>query len=186
MDELNKYLSDDAPVWLKQAVTEALLQEQEKMAKENLTDTSNNNQDARFEEIYSEDEMLEEIFPEDEVIEEIFPEEPSLVEDNKVNMPTKYQLLEKYLISSVSAFKQYDCFIDAVPDSLFKPDDDGDCLFGGTTHELMNGSSVRVLIRPDESKQDVIRALLKIAEEVSLSTDFKDKAAPEDREDVPF
>lgn len=98
------------------------------------------------------------------------------------NMPKKYQLLEKYLDRPVTAFRQYDCFIDAVPDCMVQPDTDGDCLFGGSTHELMHGASVRVLIRIDESKKDVVRALLKIVDSINRNDKFESKAD----EEIPF
>lgn len=162
MNEVNMYFSDDAPTWLKEMFAEVILQAQEKMAKENTADTSSDEQNSTCEEQLSEKE-------------------------NGENMPTKHQLLGKYLNKPVTAFKQYDCFTDTGPDCVFQPDKDGDCLFGGnTTHELMHGTSIRVLIRPNESKKDVVTVLLKIAEWINRDDKFKNKAEYEDEDDLPF
>ena len=153
MNNIDKYFSDDAPLWLKQTITEAILQGQKDQANERCADES----------------PLEEVSKSDEH-----------------ESPTKPKLLAKYLDKPVTKFKQYDCFIDAGPDCVFQPDKDGDFLFGeNTTHELMHGTSVRVLIRPDESKQDVVRVLLKIAEQISCSDDFKNVTVTDDK-DCPF
>lgn len=95
-------------------------------------------------------------------------------DDINENKPDKHVLLARYLVKPVTKFKQYDCFIRSNSDDKFRPDKDGDCLFSGNTHELMRGASVRVLIRPDEREQDVIRALLKITEVIRQSGGFND------------
>ena len=44
-----------------------------------------------------------------------------------------------------------------------RPDRDGDCMFAGNTQELMTGlTNVRVLITPETSQGDVLRALKKV------------------------
>ena len=75
---------------------------------------------------------------------------------------TKGDLLEHYAGKEPKPFIQYDCFVDAKPDDVMSPDADGDGLFCLDTHELMYGSSVRVLITPETSRGDAIRALRKI------------------------
>lgn len=101
---------------------------------------------------------------------------------------TKVGLLAKYLNRPITEFQQYDAFINSHRDSVFVPDDDGDCLFGTETSELMHGASVRVLIRPDEKKADVVRSLLKITD--WINRDWVDKQPdtqqPEHDSEIPF
>lgn len=99
-------------------------------------------------------------------------------DDNK-----KTSLLKKYIDRPVTKFRQYDCFIDSHTDDMFRPDADGDCLFSGDTDELMHGSSVRVLIRPEETRGNVVRALLKIAQWVNEDNSFKSE---DDEEQIKF
>ena len=135
MNNINEYFSDDAPLWLKQAVTEAVLQAQKDQANEKCAVESS----------------LKKVSKSDE-------HEP----------PTKTKLLAKYLDNPVAKFKQYDFSVGG----FFDPDRDDD-YFSCDTYELMLGTSVRVLIRPDERKKDVVRILLKIAERINCSYDFK-------------
>jgi len=88
-----------------------------------------------------------------------------------MNAPTRDQLLEKYATREPKAFSQFDGF-DWTPDddddSIFGgikdsfADDDGHGIFGTTTHELMHGADVRVLVNPAASKETVLALLSKI------------------------
>lgn len=79
----------------------------------------------------------------------------------------KRELLDKYVNRPVTTFKQYDVFIGAgvrVDDcsSVIQPDEDGDYLSMGITHELMYGADVRVFIKPYVTAPKATAALKKI------------------------
>lgn len=77
---------------------------------------------------------------------------------------TKGELLEHYAGKPVTAFYQYDGFVIAGRgDDVMRPDRDGDCLMGGTTHELMSGGpAVRILVTRGTSRKDAVRLLKKL------------------------
>lgn len=80
-------------------------------------------------------------------------------------------LLEKYGEKDPNAFTQLDGFVvgrDSV-DSVMCPDDEGDCLFGSTTTELMHGADVRIFIKKGTSPNDAIRLIGKLGDWLSLA-----------------
>ena len=81
-----------------------------------------------------------------------------------ISMSTKGDLLEHYATKKAKQFVQCDGFALGRDggDSVMRPDDDGDCLMSGTTHELMSGSSVRVLIPVGTDRHTAMRILKKI------------------------
>ncbi len=79
--------------------------------------------------------------------------------------PKRSGLVAKYIDKPVTRFDQFDAFINAKPDDVVRPDEDGDALFAGETHELMSfDSGVRVLIPDGVEPEDAARALTKIAD----------------------
>jgi hypothetical protein len=77
----------------------------------------------------------------------------------------KRRLLEHYAEREPKRFRQFDVFTDALADCVMEPDEDGDCIFGGATYELMNGCwDVRCLINPKLNKADAVRSLRKVLE----------------------
>jgi len=79
----------------------------------------------------------------------------------------KEELLKHYAKRKVNRFLRFDASVGGKPysdpDELSATDKDGDCITEGTTYELMNSPFiVRVLVRPNAEKEDVIRTLTKI------------------------
>jgi hypothetical protein len=79
----------------------------------------------------------------------------------------KEELLKRYAKRKVNQFLRFDASVGGKPysdpDELSATDKDGDCITEGTTYELMNSPFiVRVLVRPNAEKKDVIRTLTKI------------------------
>lgn len=74
----------------------------------------------------------------------------------------KVDKLLHYCHTEPRLFIQYDAFSDCEADSLIHPDEQGDWLSRGNTIELMSGSTVRILINPQSTKDEVIRLLHKI------------------------
>ena len=78
-------------------------------------------------------------------------------------MSIKGALIAKYVDREPTEFYQYDGFSQAGNGPLGEgPDGDGDELSAGATTELMNGASVRVLIRTEATSADAARLLRKI------------------------
>ena len=78
----------------------------------------------------------------------------------KVQQVTKEELLEHYKQREPHRFIQYDGFIAWFEDD--HADSDGDTVWCRETVELMQGSTVRLLIDPDAAKDVVIRVLRKL------------------------
>jgi hypothetical protein len=96
--------------------------------------------------------------------------------------PAKWAKLRAYLDRDLTRFIQIDAF---------NLEDGG--LFAGGTEELMSGSKVRVLIRPDTPRKEVAPLLRKILEWIEqdeniLSMDYwpHDHMAPTEDDDFPF
>jgi hypothetical protein len=76
----------------------------------------------------------------------------------------KAELLAEAARKPVRQYTQLDGFLDQEPDCLMKPDEDGDCLFAGRTHELRNTDlPVRVQVLRGTKPEDVARLLRKFA-----------------------
>ncbi len=89
----------------------------------------------------------------------------------------KESLLKHYAKKEPTQFYQFDSYCN------YLPPDQGDELDMCKTWELMNGSSVRVLIRTGISEKEAIRLLLKIIEWIT-SVGFED--LEREKEDVPM
>jgi hypothetical protein len=78
-------------------------------------------------------------------------------------VPTKAELLDHYATREPTRFLQFDAFANVGPDTIVRPDQDGDSLFRTETFELMTGlPAVRVLITPGTSKEKALQLLDKI------------------------
>jgi len=93
---------------------------------------------------------------------------PFLMADDGRAPRTKAELLAHYAHRRPTRFVQYDGFVNRA-DSLCDSGD-GDAVFWGDTWELMNGSSVRVLIHPDTAPADAVRLLHKMASTVERNS----------------
>jgi len=94
----------------------------------------------------------------------------------------KQDLLEHYATKEPHAFYQYDGFANERDSgSPVEADTDGDALCGGTTHELMNGATVRVLVAPGTSEKDALRLLKKIRRWIRRDGLNKDSLAQRER-----
>lgn len=72
-------------------------------------------------------------------------------------------LLDHYSTREPHVFKQYDVFTNMHLADVMRPDDEGDAISGGDTHELMSGAwDVRCLINPRITQGDAVRALRKV------------------------
>jgi hypothetical protein len=93
-----------------------------------------------------------------------FISEYKVYDDKAENDKLKNVLLAEAAKKEPHCFYQYDGFANSTLDCVFNPDEDGDCLFGGTiTTELKNcTNAVRVLIHEDAKPEEVIRLLKKI------------------------
>ena len=80
------------------------------------------------------------------------------------NIPSKGDLLEHYCRREPKRFLQIDSWQQQGRDSVYTPDEDGDVISTGYTHELMHGHPVRVLIEPGTPTRDAVRMLRKIRE----------------------
>ena len=79
----------------------------------------------------------------------------------------KRDLIRDYGEREPKHFRQIDGFhMPGGGDSVMRPDDDGHCIMGGDTWELMRGASVRVLVPSGENTPpaDVAGMLRKIAD----------------------
>lgn len=76
----------------------------------------------------------------------------------------KMLLLNHYAQREPTHFAQIDGFYVGIEcdDDDMRPDDDGDCIMGGATYELMRGAEVRVLVKYGTSATQAIRLLKKI------------------------
>ena len=75
---------------------------------------------------------------------------------------TKADTLLHYCGQEPKIFIQYDGFTNVEPDAVMRPDADKDSIWRVGTIELMQGSSVRVLIEPDTPEEVILRVLQKI------------------------
>ena len=75
---------------------------------------------------------------------------------------SKEQLLDHYKQREPKRFIQYDGFSGWYMDEY--ADAEGDAKFSGETTELMQGSTVRLLIDPDAEKEVVLRLLRKLSD----------------------
>jgi hypothetical protein len=91
--------------------------------------------------------------------------------------PKKLEKLIHYSERPLKTFAQYDVFINMEPnsDDVMTSDSDGDSMTCGTTQELMNSSTVRVLILPNTPKGDILRALKKIRRWIKRDGLFNDE-----------
>jgi hypothetical protein len=88
-------------------------------------------------------------------------EESSSWEERMVR-PSKQELLDRYKSRQPNHFQQIDGYDDIEENEVVQPDEDGHAIFSCETYELMAGSTVRVLVRPDTPKETVIALLDKI------------------------
>lgn len=79
--------------------------------------------------------------------------------------PSKQELLDRYKSRQPNLFKQIDGYDDIEDNDVVQPDEDGHAIFCCDTYELMAGSTVRVLVRPDTPKETVIALLDKIRQQ---------------------
>ncbi|MBI2843049.1 MAG: hypothetical protein HYX78_06575 [Armatimonadetes bacterium] len=94
-------------------------------------------------------------------------------DDSQDEQDLKSRLLKKYREREPRLFLQYDAFTKAPWDDIVRPDDDGDAICWGDTHELMSGiADVRALINPALNGLDVARVLRKFAD--IIEEDSKD------------
>ena len=84
-----------------------------------------------------------------------------LLEKTDSLLSVKQQLLRKYSNKEPNVFYQFDGFENMKNDSIAKPDEDGLAVFYTNTCELMNGSTVRVLLKPGVEKKETYLKLLK-------------------------
>lgn len=77
-----------------------------------------------------------------------------------MEVPTKDALIEKYQAREPKRFFQFDGYGNFAGDC--HADSDGHGMFGTVTWELMQGSTVRVLVDPTASKDEVLAMLGKI------------------------
>ncbi len=104
-----------------------------------------------------------------------------------MRMKTKTELLSHYAKKDPRAFRQFDGFQVGSGDDVMRPDDDGDCLMGASTCELMTGADVRVLIPADTASADAITLLRKIITWIERDGGFQAVNVPWlDNEGVPF
>ena len=100
--------------------------------------------------------------------------------------------LASYASREPKSFLQLDAFYYPYKDDASFPDKDGDTLMAGGTIELMDGTSVRVLIPHDAKPKDVVRQLKKITKWLSKDSNLfaLAKPIPKERydrsEDCPF
>jgi len=74
----------------------------------------------------------------------------------------KQDLLKHYETMEPQGFYQYDGFVHSGSDDVMPPDADDDALSKVITHELMCGSTVRVLVTAGTTEEDALRLLKKI------------------------
>lgn len=75
----------------------------------------------------------------------------------------KQEKLRHYAGKDLMEFAQLDGFANALGDSVFHPDKDGDALFGGCTKECMSGVwQVRILITKGTDKITALRLIKKL------------------------
>lgn len=107
----------------------------------------------------------------------------------------KRQLLEKYDSRVPTPFLQMDVFNLGIGqgDCVMAVDDDGHCVMSGTTFELMNGADVRILVKPDTERADIVAMLEKAVECMKSGSlkhiSFPSGVSPEKTRgdsDVPF
>lgn len=90
----------------------------------------------------------------------------------------KIEKLLHYFGKPLTLFNQFDVFTEVEPgDPVVRPDKDGDCIFGGSTDELMSGGpAIRVLVLPGTTPEVIQRGLKKIMswikKEPNLLTDY--------------
>jgi hypothetical protein len=89
---------------------------------------------------------------------------------------SKQQLLDAYATKPVQRFLQVDGFCDVWADDVMGPDDDGDSLMLGITHELMSSPGrlmpARLLIHEDADPEDVRRLLEKALENLDGALEY--------------
>jgi len=88
--------------------------------------------------------------------------------------PTKQELLDRYKSRQPNLFQQIDGYDDIEDNEAVQSDEDGHVIFCCDTYELMAGSTVRVLVRPDTPKETVIALLDKIRRQ--YETDSRTKS----------
>jgi hypothetical protein len=83
---------------------------------------------------------------------------------NEVYEQQRAELVAEAASKPILHLHQFDCFLNARADDVFRPDSDGDALFHGETHELrrMGADVIRVHIPVGVSQKDAVRALKKI------------------------
>lgn len=89
-------------------------------------------------------------------------------EEIRPAQPKKSDLLAKYFSKPVTQFRQYDFFTDELECACGEEHDtEGGTAYATDTFELMRGATVRLLIDPDASKQDVMKGLMTLLEFVN-------------------
>lgn len=76
----------------------------------------------------------------------------------------KAELLLDASRKPVRAMKQFDVFTNDPGDSMFSPNEHGDCLFAGDRYELKNLDEIRVFIPVRRTPDEAIRALRALAD----------------------
>lgn len=98
------------------------------------------------------------------------------LEDYKVPKPSKEKLLEQYAKKDPVSLIEFDGFSDEKTfDNIVAPDEDGYCLFSHCKWELMRAYwNVRVMIRPDTPKEDILAMLSNITTWISSIEEDED------------
>lgn len=91
------------------------------------------------------------------------------LENYKPAKPTKQELLEQYSRKEPKLLFEFDGFSDEkLFDNIIYPDRDGHCLFRNYKWEFMGAYwNIRVIIRPDTPKKDILAMLGKIMSWIS-------------------
>lgn len=74
----------------------------------------------------------------------------------------KEELIQKCSKKPITKFAEFDCLIDGGQDDFYTQDENGFALSSGYSYRLMNGTDVRILIRPHNDKTKVLGALGKL------------------------
>ena len=87
--------------------------------------------------------------------------------------PLRDRLLKHYAERKPTKFYQLDGFCDVDGDGGDIPpvDEEGDCITGGKTHELMRGADVRVLVKAGTNPKAAVRLMKKLSSWLECQTE---------------
>ena len=89
------------------------------------------------------------------------------------NRSLKESLLLEAAEKKPHVFYQYDGFLNAQPDCVFRPDEDGDAIFEGVRPELRHGGiAVRIQVLGGTPKKDAVRILKKMVKWLKKAGDW--------------